>query len=451
MRHRLAFTVLAIATATASGQSRTNNTGTITGHVFCSDTNEPARFAEVSLAPIATPSKSKSASSTAATDGRSVETTLDGSFTIPKVKPGAYYVVVKKSGYINPHTAFTADQLAHPTADIRSLIAASMPHVVVEANHSETAEVSLERGASVSGTIRYDDGSPAGDLSIDILHKDDTGEWVSSEEDDAYTPPTDDHGNFRLASLLPGDYLIQALLDLSDTENSTLPGPTGEVINYKRGVTRFSLSFYGSGTAHISEAKPLTLTAGQELTGQDMTIPISTLHKLTGHVAAGRDAHFVNSAKLSLVTRDDGKELTTSDVSRDDGLFHFDFVPDGDYILKVTEVHDSTWETPRPTHNDLTPPAEKEHILASYGDTELPILLSDDQLDIVATVSPDAVPATPNQPKSNPTTVDAQSNPTPSSTPDATPTRPPPSAPEANPQLRPKPTPDAEPAVALLH
>ena len=48
---------------------------------------------------------------------------------------------------------------------MRALIAAALHPVTVEGGHTEQAEVRLERGAAISGTVLYDDGSPASNSS----------------------------------------------------------------------------------------------------------------------------------------------------------------------------------------------------------------------------------------------------------------------------------------------
>jgi len=160
---------------------------------------------------------------------------------------------------------------------------------------------------------------------------------------------------------------------------------------------RAQLPFYGAGVPRQKDAASIKLRAGQELTGQDMTIPVAKLHRITGRVAAGADAHFVNAAKLSLCTRDDGKELETAAISRDDGLFHFEFVPVGDYILKVVNARDVVWEPKKPSPNaPFNPMAtqDQERVLQAFGDTSMPLLLDGDMLGVTATVPPDTKPAT---------------------------------------------------------
>jgi hypothetical protein len=62
-----------------------------------------------------------------------VQTLLDGSFTIPKVAPGAYYVVAYKSGYLSPLSTLSEDALKHPTPEDHKRIAGILPRIVVEA------------------------------------------------------------------------------------------------------------------------------------------------------------------------------------------------------------------------------------------------------------------------------------------------------------------------------
>jgi hypothetical protein len=391
----LLFLTAAVALA-QTYTSASEPTGTITGQVFCADTNEPARFARVSLEAIPDLYNSASKNSPKADSGpvslsgtaanTSVETTLDGTFTITKVKPGAYYVVVEKDGYINSRDIFTKKQIEDPSPGMRALIASALPHVVVESGHTEQAEVRLERGTAISGVILYDDGSPASGIEVKVLHKVGVGKWVPLEN--SSLNGTDDRGVFRIPSLLGDEYMVEADLLLSQSKTySIAPKFEGQIL-------QVTLPFYGNGTARQSQATFVKLLVGQELTGQDMILPISKLHKLTGRVAGGPDAHIVNTASVALVTRDDNQEFAITDISRDDGLFHFEFVPEGEYTLRITKARDVAWEAPlhdpNATNTMPYPPLDKERVVASYGDVDQPLILSGDMLDIIVTVLPNS-------------------------------------------------------------
>ncbi len=409
---RLALCAITLAALSTPAVTQTQTaapqelTGAVSGHVICGDTNQPARFARVSLQPASTPSPAKSTKTASrnaaaadhapAPSGITVGTGLDGAFTLTQVRPGSYYVVVEKEGYINPRAMFTAKEIEDPTPQLRSIIEAALPRIQVEAAHTERADVRLERGAAVSGTVLFDDGTPAGEISVKLLHQDQTGKWVAlagSSRNFGAGVPTDDRGHFRMASLLPDTYLLQADMVLSDSKSTTTDGGNGRKLQFVLDTARFTLPFYGRGTPHQDEAKPFTLVSGDERTGEDMTLPISDLHRLTGHVAAGPDAHLVNAASLELVTREDQKVLATSSISRDDGLFHFEFVPNGDYILRVSNARDVVWEQPKRAPNappDPFPQNDIERVLQTYGSAEQPVILRGDQLGFNITVPPSA-------------------------------------------------------------
>jgi len=427
MRRLIAILVLAVA-AGASAQTHTASgttapvpepTGVVTGTVFCSDTNQPARFAKVSLEPVhpADPAPGLKGSnfprtgSYTANGVTSVDTGLDGSFTMTRVKPGSYYVIVSKSGYVSPRYMFTQKEIDAPSPELRAIIERALPRVDIDNNRTAHAEVRLERGAAISGTITYDDGSPAGGLSVWLLHKDPNGKWgqlQSSAFRSAGMAYTDDRGHFRFSALLPDEYMLKADLTIGNTRETSISGPGGDVMFTQMMSYRSSLPFYGEGFAHQADAKPIKLLAGQELTGQDMTLPISKLFRLTGRVVAGRNGHAVNAAELKLISKDDGKELTSSTIEREDGLFHFDFVPAGDYTLQIANARDVVWEAERPAPDappSPFPPKDKERVVESYGSTELPVMVHGDMLGITATVPPDAVkPGT----KANSSEADSQ-------------------------------------------
>jgi hypothetical protein len=379
--------------------------GIVTGRVFCGDTGRPARFASVSLKPVppaaakeklnlATPAAVAPRSTTTTL---SVDTALDGSYTLTHVAPGSYYVIVKKDGYISPLTMFSKKQIDEPTDQIRALIEQALPRVQIEQDSSAHADVQLQRGAAVSGTISYDDETPATGVSMTILHKDENGKWVPVSSG-AHMGGifTNDRGSFRIASLLPDTYMLKANLYLGDERTSLINDGAGHTNEMTLRNSRSTLAFYGEGTPHMDQAITFTLRGSDERTGQDMAIPISKLHRLTGRVAAGANGHFVNAASIELIdtSAKDKTALANTRIDREDGLFHFDFVPEGDYTLKVTNARDVTWEpADAPAPGPMMPPPgfprpDKERTTKAYGDAEMPLLIRGDMLDVIATVKP---------------------------------------------------------------
>jgi hypothetical protein len=182
--------------------------------------------------------------------------------------------------------------------------------------------------------------------------------------------------------------MIEATLQLVDQKTVT-SNFGGNQVQFAMASFRFSLTFFGNGTPRIDQAASLKLGVSQSRNGQDMTLPVAKLHKLTGRVLAGADSHPVNAATVALLDRDSNKEISSTDVSREDGLFHFEFVPDGDYILRVSNARDVVWEptTPQPgAQTSPFPQPDKERVTAKYGGADQPLLLTGDLYGINATV-----------------------------------------------------------------
>ena len=123
-------------------------------------------------------------------------------------------------------------------------------------------------------------------------------------------------------------------------------------------------------------------------TGQDMTLAIGKLHKLTGRVAAEADDHLVNAATVELIATISKKSIASTVVDSADDLFHSEFVPEGDYTLRVTNARDVTGNSeplpiPGTTGNS---PLKNERVLKTYGDVDVPLILRGDMTGITATV-----------------------------------------------------------------
>ena len=86
---------------------------------------------------------------------------LDGSFSIPAVPQGRYYVIAEQDGYISPLSLFTRAQLNDPDEAVQQKIARYITTISVTAGHTTQAEVTLIRGAVIAGTVRFEDGAPA--------------------------------------------------------------------------------------------------------------------------------------------------------------------------------------------------------------------------------------------------------------------------------------------------
>ncbi len=275
-------------------------TSTVSGHVYCADTNAPARMAMVVLQPAdAVDNYRPDSSVQVTTHAEGVQTQLDGSFSIQHVSPGTYYVIASAPGYLSPLAFFSAhlgDDSKLQEA-LKEQIANSLPRVTVKPNTSVSVNTTLERAAAVSGTVLYDDGSPASGLSVQALirRKD---QWIlfPFPPFDRSIPSvmTDDKGSYRISGLPAREYVVEVQLNLSRfSYTSDGNGSGGSSSGYA------SMHIYSGGKLRPKEAAPFVLGSGEERRGEDIEIPASKFHTVRGGIVAAHDGHVVNGGMPS--------------------------------------------------------------------------------------------------------------------------------------------------------
>jgi hypothetical protein len=342
--------------------------GTVNGHVTLSDSNAPARFALVSLQPIdVKPEPAYVPGKTPALSVRVYQTDLDGGYSIPRVRPGAYYIVVNRLGYLSPIAQFSIAQLQHPIAAEALEIESTVPKITVMANAVTTKDIRLLRGAAISGTVRFDDGTALPRVRLELRHKDAAGQWVSVP--DAWSA-TDSDGHYRVSGLFACDYLLSVSLDVDDRRQSSSLG--GSIASGS--TTLYNLRYYGLGDVlRARDATPVTLVDAQEVTGQDITIPVSKLHSLSGTVVDSRTGQGVNDGRVLLLNADDGSTLSSINIDAQSRSFRFPFVPEGSYILRITNAREVVFE-PSSADSVLGAPP-KQNVLRTYNAAEMPLVL----------------------------------------------------------------------------
>ena len=275
---------------------------TIGGHVYLSDTKGPARRATVYLQPAASLQVYKPNVHDQGQKGGAVtigvHTHFDGSFSFIRVPAGDYYVIASCPGYVSPYLALSlaeghsldANQqpLAPSHQAAREAVLKGIPRITVQSGQPATVDVTLERGATISGNISYDDGNPAAGLRVEILARmleDGKETWAEpflSFRDPGFTPTsTDDRGNYRISGLPAGKYIIATTFDLSESITYiSSSGSSGTNSNNNRWT---NLKIYSGNTTRLKDAAVLPLTLGDEYSGEDLQFPLSNPHHHRSH------------------------------------------------------------------------------------------------------------------------------------------------------------------------
>jgi hypothetical protein len=381
-----------LAPAQQVGTAVKEPTGAVTGRVICGDTNLPARIASVTLIPVVDstppPSHPDGSSSSQLLEAPTTiaETLLDGTFTIADVRPGNYYVAVEALGYLSPFAQLTREDLNHPTQETAALMARLLTPVSVAPNRTTSTEVRILKGAVISGSIRFDDGSPDVEANVMIFRKDKLGKWAGFRTSLAGRPAhsgTDDQGRYRISGLPAGEYLVATDLELSDIIVGGIFSKTGFSSSSN---TRYSLNIYYPDSTRQRDAKPLKLADGEEAGSVDIEIPLTKLHSVTGSVVEAGTGQTVNAATIALLYPDDNSKLVSTQVGKGDDAFHFYFVPEGGYTISVTNAKTVTREEIANPRGSIPPTHIVEKKIRDYGDMEQPITLQTDMTGVMLAV-----------------------------------------------------------------
>jgi hypothetical protein len=242
------------------------------------------------------------------------------------------------SGYRSPVAQFRWDELKEMTPVSMKKLAEQLPSVHVEPGKTATAELVLERGASISGKVTYDDGSPV------------IGAWVRVHSAENLPPKeyrlisglvpgwgylTDDRGRYRISGLPDGEYMVETFMlgQSSGNQFADLAVGMDTDRHYVHSPPDFGLT-YAEKTLHKKDAKVYKLTSGEELSDVDIEIPLHHVYNLSGTVSTQGNQPPIVWGLVAVQDIND-KTFTRQAVINSDGSFQFSHLPPAKYELKT--------------------------------------------------------------------------------------------------------------------
>ncbi len=339
-------------------------TGSVAGVVYYGETQLPARFAEINVVPIPAkedvepPGKQPIPSGAPKQPDRRVQriygtSGMDGSFRLDAPE-GDYLVVARKPGYITPGAAAAMD-FSLSEEQLESLIA-SLPQVHVGAGQTASLNLTLHRGAVITGRAQFADGSPVigamvGCEPIDsflrlegALGRENRGKVVSPRQVAVQSLAaaqevqrgltTDDQGRYRFFGLSPGKYIVTAMMAIDHNP--------GRVVMNDGSNTRSSgreqaypemIPVYAPAAFRRRDAKVFEVRGAEQIADADLTIDPQGLHTLKGRVLAADDHH---APRTMVYFKENGaKEASRFVEIGDDGTFEVHYLPPGSYTLSI--------------------------------------------------------------------------------------------------------------------
>ncbi len=357
--------------------------GVVTGVVLCADTGKPARFATVALTPMPKEGE-KNDQGDPLPAAEVTVTDLDGRFRMEAVDPGRYYAFATLDGYLDPALGVDPDKLQSLSSDRERHLYAiqqwkeNLVSVAVSVHRAAEISISIQRAAEISGTVTFDDGSPAIGMRFELQRKTATGDWagVGLPLMDTWTiqATSDSHGHYSLTNLPAGEYRVCTLMP-TESEQAASRVCLGNV--YRR-----------------KEAKSVKVAAGENASGTDIEIPLSGLHRVSGTVQALSDGHSITHGTMRLMYADD-REAARETSLDENGDFEFDYVPDGKYILAVSGAEDGEKKDSGPGKDDQQAQNQQAVPTRAYAGKEMPVAVMNDVSGLTFSLTISAPPGSP--------------------------------------------------------
>jgi len=298
--------------------------GSVSGTVIAADTQQPARFVQVTLLSTAVASNNDEPEGFRGLGGMATaRTEVDGTFLATNVVPGDYYVTAWATGYVPVRSMLQA--AVNAGSDPGTLLG-QIPVVHVVADATSSVTVTMQRGGVISGRVFWEDGSPGAGLVVQAVSTD-TNVALPAALAAIQSPGiqiaavTDDRGGFRIAGLSSGNYIVMTVIQ------NRSPG------GFQRSFTS-PIRVYGNGVFHKADAKPINVRLGDERSDVRMVIDLHGLHTVTGHASASNPSLTVASGRVSLSDPSDPSLQLMGSIDAN-GLFTVKYVPPGTYTLQV--------------------------------------------------------------------------------------------------------------------
>ena len=315
----------------------------------------------------------------------------DGRFVFHSLPPGQYQLATNLNGYAASLASTNSNTAMMMLTGATAGATASAPsaYALTEGERLTDLKLRLWKYGSISGTVLDDGAEPGIGLTVQAMRR------VLIGGRARYLPAafarTDDRGVYRIATLLPGDYLVlvpqtqvalpaalieglmkmglsgagggavdmaaaetmaEALFSGSASMN-TLSAMTngirlgGYMVASSAGavpligsdgrLSAYQTAFYAGASTPVA-ATVITLKSGDERTGADLQLALTPTSRVSG-VATGPSGPMANMT-VRLVVPGDGYvsetefEVATS-ITGADGAFTFFGVPPGQFLLKA--------------------------------------------------------------------------------------------------------------------
>jgi carboxypeptidase family protein len=250
-------------------------------------------------------------------------TNREGRFVFMNVEPGSYRIAAARNGYARQEYG-------------QRVFGGPGRTLTVAASTVETVTISLTPAGTVTGVVRDLSGEAIAGLQVQLLRPtyNSSGQRTFAT---AGSDRTDDRGEYRMFWVTPGRYYL-LVSPSAFARTVAIPGTSvspNEIID-----DRFPPTYY-PGTMEVSQASPIDVRPGEELSGIDVSVSRQALFRVRGRVVDARTGQPPRTASVTVVSR----ALTAtpaalfgsaSPYNPADGAFELRDVAPGAYWVRAT-------------------------------------------------------------------------------------------------------------------
>ena len=283
------------------GRPVAKGTASLRGRITAAGSNSSLRRAQVMVI---------------AADGAARYTTTtdaEGRYEVLELPGGRYTVSVTKGGYV---------PLQYGQ---RRPFEAGTPVTLADAQAMTGVNVALPKGSVIAGRITDEFGEPVAQAQVSAQRYQYGPDGQRRLQPAGIPVTTDDLGQFRLHSLMPGEYVVSASFrNMFVAPFGAAGGDTSE---------GFVPTFH-PGTVNASEAQPVTVTLGQESHVQ-FALSAARMARVSGVVVDSTGRALANGVVMLMPSSGIVSGMLTTAQITTDGAFSVSNVAPGDYVLNV--------------------------------------------------------------------------------------------------------------------
>jgi hypothetical protein len=187
---------------------------------------------------------------------QTTDTDTSGRFHVDQLPAGSYRISISKFGFVP---------------------AGGLAPLPLREGQGATVALMMQRGAAVEGQLLTSDGEPAVGLNVSAVR---LGYGPYGKRPiAAQQTTTDDLGRYRIHTLPPGEYYLQAAPDPLRALNDR--GPMGPA---PRPMSTYYAGGAGPGTPRLDNARVVSVGVGQDMSGVDFTLSSGTYASLVTKV-----------------------------------------------------------------------------------------------------------------------------------------------------------------------